>query len=326
MKKPILFTGITPTGDLSIGNYCGFVQHLITFQKEYHVLIMIADLHAITTFKKEINYYENSKKMASLLYSCGFEKKNTTIFLQSEVIEHLELYYFLSSFSNVNRLGDMIQYKEKQEKNLSLLSYPVLMAADIFMYDADLVIVGNDQKQHLELTKYLFQKFEKKVKKGLLKIPNFLIFSKDKGSRILSLSNPKKKMSKSDPNGCLFLKDTKETIEKKIKRAQTDSENKIRYDLENKPGISNLLVLFSVFSNLNIPTLEDKFNKKDYSFLKKELTEIINKKFLEIQEKNELFKKNIETVLLNNSLFLKKKAKKKIDEIKKALCISNSSE
>ena len=250
ITKPRFFTGIQATGTLTLGNYCGLIQDILKIQDNYEVIIMIADLHSLTIPKPNFNYREKCYEIASLLYACGLKEENCKIFVQSQIKEHVELAFFLSSHITVGRLGNMIEYKEKKKNeetgNLALLSYPVLMAADIFLYDADLVIVGQDQKQHLELTSNIAQKFNNFYEKKLLKTPEFSI--PNLGAKIMGLQNPRKKMSKSEQD-CIFLLDKPETIKKKIETAITDSENKIYYDPEKKPGISNLLTIYALLNN-----------------------------------------------------------------------------
>src|SRR6185437_14213344 len=249
MTKPRFFTGVQATGTLTLGNYFGLIHHILKIQEEYEVIIMIADLHALTVPKKEFNYRQKCYEMAALLYACGLKKENCKIFIQSEIKEHLELFYLLSSHVTVGKMGDMIQFKDKMEKegtgNLALLSYPVLMAADIFLYTeqekVDLVIVGQDQKQHTELAINLANKFNNFCGQKILKIPTFEI--PELGGKIMGLKDPTKKMSKSG-NDYIGLLDKPEEITKKIKRAKTDSEKKIYHDPEKRPGVSNLLTIY----------------------------------------------------------------------------------
>src|SRR4051812_20271527 len=257
-QKPRFFTGIKPTGTLTLAHYLGVIRHILAIQDQYEIIIMIGDLHALTIPNKEFNYREKCYEMASLLYACGLKEENCKVFIQSEIKGHLELAFFLSPHITVGRLGDMIEYKEKKKKNetgnLALLSYPVLMAADIFLYDADLVIVGQDQKQHLELTSDIAKKFNNFYdKKDLLKLPQFTI--PRFGAKIMGLKNPTKKMSKSEQD-IIALLDDPVAIKKKISQAETDSENKIYYQPEKKPGISNLLTIYALLSGKEIKGVE----------------------------------------------------------------------
>ncbi|CAG8832685.1 19566_t:CDS:1, partial [Racocetra persica] len=228
-------------------------------QDRYEVIIMIADLHALTLPQKGIDYQKNSQEIAALLYACGLKEENCKIFIQSQIKEHLELSFLLSPHVTVGILSNMIQYKEKKRSqetgNLSLLAYPVLMAADIFLYDVDLVIVGQDQTQHLELTTNIAQKFNNFYGKKLLKVPHFTIPSL--GAKIMGLNHPNRKMSKSE-NDYLALRDEPQTIKKKIAKAVTDSENKIYFDPQKKPGISNLLTIYALLTGCQITEAEEK--------------------------------------------------------------------
>jgi len=321
-QKPRFFTGFQPTGELTIGNYLGVIKNILKFQEKYEIIIMIADLHALTVPQKEINYQEKCYEMASLLYACGLKKENCKIFVQSEIKEHLELSFYLSPHVTVGKLGDMIQYKEKKKENetgnLSLLSYPVLMAADIFLYDADLVIVGQDQKQHLELTSDIAQKFNSFYEGGLLKIPEFSI--PNLGAKIMGLQNPEKKMSKSSKD-YISLLDDPESIKKKITTAVTDCENKIYYYSEKKPGISNLLTIYSLLNNQKITESEKDFNSLNYHQFKSQLIILINNKLSDIQIKYKLFLPKIKEILEENSNYLRSLAIKKINLVKKKIKI-----
>jgi tryptophanyl-tRNA synthetase len=323
-KKPILFTGITPTGTLTIGHYLGVVRHLVQLQKKYQIFFMIADLHALTTISdKGLNYKERTQEIASLLYACGLKEENCKIFVQSEIKEHVELSYFLSSYCAVGKLKNMIQYKEKslegKNTSASLLYYPILMAADILLYNADLVIVGKDQKQHLELTKYLINKFNFK-NNGIFKIPEFLIPSL--GSKVMGLKNPLKKMSKSE-NDYIAILDDSFSVRKKIMRAETDSEEKIYYDPKNKPGISNLLTVYSCFNNIQIDEAEKFFTNCTYKNLKESLIDLINGKLSKIQDKFEIYKINIDNLIKKNNNKIRKLAILNIKRIKKEIKLWN---
>ena len=321
-QKPRFFTGIQATGTLTLGHYLGVIRHILAIQEQYEVIIMIADLHALTIPKKDIDYQKNSYELAALLYACGLKEKNCKIFIQSQVKEHLELTFFLSPHITVGKLSDMIQYKEKKKEqetgNLSLLAYPVLMAADIFLYDADLVIVGQDQKQHLELTNDLAQKFNNFVGSELLKIPKFSI--PNFGAKIMGLQNPKKKMSKSEKDYIALL-DNSEIIEKKITTAVTDSENKIYYHPENKPGISNLLTIYALLNNQKMEEAEKYLITLNYHQFKLNLITLLNDKLREIQKSYKIFLPKIKELLEKNSNYLRILADKKVNLVKNELKI-----
>ncbi|CAG8455321.1 21712_t:CDS:1 [Gigaspora margarita] len=324
MSKPRLFTGIQPTGSLTLGHYCGVIHHIISLQNDYEVIIMLADLHALTLPNPHLNYQEKCYEMAALLYACGLREENCKIFCQSQVPEHLILSHLLSPFVTVGSLSHMIQYKEKKRGeetgNLALLSYPVLMAADIFLYDADLVIVGQDQRQHLELTNTIARKFNNFFGQNLLKIPQFSI--PDRGAKIMDLQNPTRKMSKSEPDH-LSLLDAPEIVKKKVVRAITDSENKIRYQPKKKPGISNLLTIYSLLADREIKEVERNLTDLNYHQFKLKLAELINDKLTIIQKNYGFWRVRVEELLRKNSNHLRLQAEKKIALLKEELAISS---
>ncbi|WNE41251.1 MAG: Tryptophan--tRNA ligase [Mycoplasmataceae bacterium] len=322
--KSRFFTGIQPTGILTLGHYFGVIQHILTIQEEYEVIIMICDLHALTIPKKDFDYKTTRKNIAALLYGCGLKEENCKIYFQSQIKEHLELNWLLTPFVTISELSNMIQYKEKKKSqesgSLALLSYPVLMAADIFLFDADLIIVGQDQKQHLELANNIAQKFNNFYEKDLLKIPKFTI--PKFGAKIMGFKNPQKKMSKSEQD-CIFLLDKPETIEKKIKTAETDSENKIYYNPEKKPGISNLLTIYALLNNKGIKESEEELGKEktNYSEFKSKIVALLSEKLEKIQEKYQYYLSSVEDITQKNTDYLKILAGKKIETVKKELKI-----
>src|SRR3954469_19878612 len=263
MSKPRFFTGIKTTGTLTLGHYLGVIHHALLLQEKYEVIIMIADLHALTIPNSQINHQAKAREIAALLYACGLKEENCKIFIQSHIKEHLELAWLLAPLVTVSELNSMIQYKEKKKNeetgNLALLAYPVLMAADILLYienaqkEVDLVIVGQDQQQHCELVNTVRRKFNNFYQTKILKLPRFNI--PELGSKIMGLQNPEKKMSKSESDYIALL-DKPEIIQKKIQQAQTDSENQIYYDPKKKPGISNLLIIYALLKNLTPLTAE----------------------------------------------------------------------
>jgi tryptophanyl-tRNA synthetase len=291
-----VFSGIRPTGELHIGNYLGAIKQWIKLQDENECFFCIVDYHAITTpfdpEKMEKNIFET---LIAYLAS-GLDPQKCTIFVQSQIKEHTELAWILGTITPIGDLRRMTQFKEKAKKhpeylNAGLLNYPILMAADILLYKTDLVPVGKDQIQHVELTREIARRFNKMFG-NVFKEPKVLI---SEGEKIMSLQNPKKKMSKTDdPKGCILLFDEPEEIEKKIKSAVTDLEREIRYDPVKKPGISNLLKIYSIFSEKNIKELEEKYKGKGYEEFKKDLTKLLVKK-LEIfrRKKKELEKRKV---------------------------------
>jgi len=296
-KNMRIFSGIRPTGELHIGNYFGAMKQGLKLQEKNECFFSIVDLHAVTTpYQKELLQKNILELMAAFL-AAGLDPEKCTIFVQSQIKEHTELAWILGTICPVGELKRMTQFKEKVKKyskniNAGLLNYPLLMASDILLYRTDLVPVGKDQKQHVELTQFLAEKFNKKFG-TVFKIPKPLI--PKAGAKVMSLQNPKKKMSKTDdPEGCLGLFDTPEEIERKIKIAVTDSGKEVKYDLMKKPGISNLLTIYSLFSGKSIKDLEKKFSGLGYEKFKKSLTELVVESLKPFREKrNELLKREV---------------------------------
>ena len=273
-----VFSGIRPSGDLHIGNYFGAIKQWVELQKTLDCVFSIVDLHAITTPYQSENLQKNILELTIALLAAGLDPEKCILFVQSQIKEHSELAWFLGTITPLGELKRMTQFKEKAKKhpeyvNAGLLNYPLLMAADILLYKADLVPVGIDQKQHLELTREIARKFNKTFGQ-VFKIPKVLL--SEKGQKIMSLQNPKKKMSKTDdPAGCIGIFDTSEEIKEKIMSAVTDSGKVIKYDLKRKLGISNLLSIYSLASGKSIKTLERDFKGKGYEEFKKSLTSLL---------------------------------------------------
>jgi tryptophanyl-tRNA synthetase len=291
-----VFSGIRPTGELHIGNYLGAIKQWVRLQEENECFFCIVDYHAITTPFKSEEMERNIFDTLIAYLAAGLDPKKCTIFVQSHVKEHTELAWILGTITPLGDLKRMTQFKEKSKKhpeyvNAGLLNYPLLMAADILLYKTDLVPVGKDQVQHVELTREIARRFNKMFGK-VFKEPKVLL---SEGEKIMSLQNPKKKMSKTDdPKGCILLFDTPEEIEKKIMRAVTDLGKEIKYDPAKKPGISNLLKIYSIFSEKPIKELEKKYNGKGYEEFKRDLAKLLIKK-LEIfrKKKGELEKRRV---------------------------------
>lgn len=296
-----IFSGIQPTGEIHIGNYLGAVKQWIELQNKNECIFTVVDLHALTATKNPKTFKaETIEKIAELL-ALGIDPKKCTLFVQSHVKEHTELTWILNTITPVSELERMTQFKDKSKKNLSninmgLMSYPVLMAADILLYKIDAVPVGKDQLQHLELTRIIAKKFNKKYG-DIFKEPKAIL--QEKGEKIMSLTDPKRKMSKSDePNSYISMFDTAKDIEKKISKATTDTGKEIKFDIKGKPGISNLLTIYSLFSSKSISSIEKEFKGKGYSEFKKALTTLL------IKELTPFSKKKKE--LLSNDSFIKK--------------------
>jgi len=292
-----VFSGIRPTGELHIGNYLGAIKQWVELQKKYECIFCIVDLHAITT---PFNPKEMPKKIldtAIVYLAAGLDPEKSIIFVQSQVKEHTELAWLLGTITPLGDLKRMTQFKEKSKENpeyinAGLLNYPLLMAADILLYQTDLVPVGIDQKQHVELAREIARKFNRKFGKTF-KEPEVLL-SKF-GQKIMSLEDPKKKMSKTgDPRGCIELFDEPEIIRKKIMSAVTDLGKEIKYDPIKKPGISNLLTIYSLFSGKSISQLEKEFKDKGYEEFKKSLIAILINSLKPLREKRKkLLKKEV---------------------------------
>jgi len=274
-----IFSGIQPTGTLHIGNYLGAIKQWIELQEKNECLFCIVDLHALTAPPYQPEALQDLILEKAIVYlAAGVDPEKTIIFVQSEIKEHSELAWLLNTITPVGELNRMTQYKEKAKKfsqnlNAGLLNYPVLMAADILLYQTDIVPVGQDQKQHVELTRMIAKKFNQKFGRTF-KIPKLKL--SETGAKIMSLTQPLKKMSKTDqPESQLLLFDEPEEIKQKIMKAVTDTGKIIKYDPKNKPGISNLLTIYSLFSAQTIKELERKFKGKGYADFKKSLAELL---------------------------------------------------
>jgi len=276
MKR--ILSGSAPSGYLCIGNYLGALKNWVELQEEYDCIYVIVDLHAITTQQKPSELRKQSLSFLAQYVACGIDPEKSTIIIQSHVPQHTELSWVLSTMTYMGELNRMTQFKEKSKQyneniNAGLYTYPVLMASDILLYQADLVPVGADQKQHLELTRNLAQRFNSRYS-DTFTIPEPFIPSI--GSRIMSLQDPTKKMSKSDTdlNNIITLLDKPEIIRKKLKRAVTDSGKRILFDPEKRLGVANLMNLYSGLTGLEISAIESHFDGKMYSDLKIELSEL----------------------------------------------------
>jgi tryptophanyl-tRNA synthetase len=285
MKK-IVLSGTTTSGELTIGNYIGAINQWKEMIEDYDCYFMVANLHSITVYQDPNELISRTEKFFALYIALGLDPSKCTIFIQSQVPEHSQLQWILNCLVPIGYLNRMTQFKDKSQnsKNIlaGLLNYPVLMAADILLYKADFVPVGEDQKQHLELCRDIVGFFENNYGQ-LWKMPNPLI--PKEGARIMSLTDPLKKMSKSDidKNSFISLLDEPKVVEKKIKKAVTDLGTKVAYNLENK-GIANLMTLYHVLSGLSYHAIEKEFEGKLYGHFKVQLAEIINEKLMPVRE------------------------------------------
>ena len=287
-----IVSGIQPSGNLTLGNYLGAIKQFVDLQnslEDVNFYIFIADMHAITVPKVPAELRKNIRELAALYLAAGLNPEKVNLFIQSEVREHAELGYALQTITYIGELERMTQFKDKKQKQTAgvssaLLTYPVLMAGDILLYNADYVPVGVDQKQHLELTRTLAERFNNRYS-PTFNIPEALLVKN--GSKVMSLTDPTKKMSKSDPNekSCIYLTDPENIIRKKIASAVTDSETCVKYDVENKPGISNLLTILSACTNKSISELEEEFKDANYGTFKKAVADAVVDLLKPIQEK-----------------------------------------
>ncbi len=283
-----ILTGVKPTGTLTLGNYIGVLKNLKNLQKDGEMFIFIADLHALTLPIDPKELSKNSIDIACFYLAAGLDPEKNTLFLQSSVSEHAELAIILQNYLYMGELGRMTQYKDQSVKlnqnaiGLGIFAYPVLMASDILLYDVDTIPVGEDQVQHVELTRDLANRFNKRYGETFV-LPQPLV--NKVGKRIMSLSDPTKKMSKSDPKGDIYLLDDEKTIRKKIMSAVTDLDNEIKYDVEKKPGISNLLTIYAALSDCSIEDAVKHFSGYGYGDFKKEVADVVVNEIIPFQER-----------------------------------------
>jgi tryptophanyl-tRNA synthetase len=276
--KPILLSGSAPSGDLTLGNFIGAIRNWKKLEADYDCFYMVVDLHSITTKQDPKVLRDRSLSFFAQYLACGLDPKKNTAFVQSHVAEHAELAWVLNCFTPFGDLSRMTQFKDKSQKhpkniNAGLFTYPVLMAADILLYQTNLVPVGEDQKQHLELTRDIALRFNNELGQTFTVPEPFIA---PVGGRVMALQEPNRKMDKSDPNqqNTVFLLDEPKAIEKKFKSATTDSGSEIVYR-DDKPGVSNLLEIYSVLSGLSIPQTEQHFQGKMYGHLKMEIGALV---------------------------------------------------
>ncbi len=286
MKK--IFSGVQPTGTVTLGNYIGAFKQFTDLQDEYDCIFCIVDQHAITMPQDRLELRKNIRALAALYLAVGIDPEKVTLFIQSEVPAHAQAGWMLQCVSTIGELERMTQYKDKSAKNTSvlagLLTYPPLMAADILLYQTDIVPVGDDQKQHIELTRDLAERFNRKYN-DIFTIPDIRV--PKNGARIMSLQDPSKKMSKSDTNkkAIITLLDDLKTIEKKIKSAVTDSEGVVSYDPINKPGVANLLTIEAALTAESIDSLVAKYEGSGYGDFKASVAKAVTEHLAPIQER-----------------------------------------
>ncbi|WP_164215002.1 tryptophan--tRNA ligase [Virgibacillus sp. YIM 98842] len=319
-----IFSGIQPSGTLTLGNYLGALQQFVQLQDDYQCYFCIVDEHAITVPQDRLELRNNIRSLAALYLASGIDPKKSTLFIQSEVPAHTQFGWMLQSISYIGELERMTQFKDKSEGkegvSSALLTYPALMAADILLYRTDVVPVGEDQKQHLELTRDLAQRFNNRFN-DIFTIPEVRI--PKVGARIMSLQEPTKKMSKSDTNekGFISMLDKPKKIEKKIKSAVTDSEGVVKFDKENKPGVSNLLTIYSSCTGESIKTLEEKYEGRGYGDFKQGVAEAVINILKPIQEKYDALMESdeLDDILDNGREKASLTANKTVAKAKKAM-------
>ncbi len=320
MEKKTILSGIQATGSLTLGNYLGALNNWVEMQDKYDCYYMIADLHTLTIRNDPETLRENTLKLIALYVAAGLDPDKNTIFIQSHIPAHPALSWVLNCYTYMGELNRMTQFKDKSLKhadniNSGLFTYPVLMAADILAYNADLVPVGDDQKQHLEITRDIAERFNS-IYGNTFKIPE--VYIGKVGARIMGLQNPTSKMSKSavDPMDKVLLTDSPDEIRKKFKKAVTDSENCVRYDVTNKPGVSNLMSIYGIIKNKSMEDIEKEFSGQGYGTFKTAVAEAVVERLEPLQKKyNEL----LENPDKLKAIYEKgdKKAKEKSDKLLK---------
>ncbi len=306
-KKPVILSGIQPSGHLMIGNYLGALKNWVAMQDDYYCYFMLVDLHAITVRQDPSNFRQRCYDFIALYLACGIDPEKSCIFVQSHVPAHAELAWILNCYTYMGELNRMTQFKDKARKNelnvnAGLFTYPVLMASDILLYQADCVPVGADQKQHLELTRDIAMRFNE-VYGSTFKAPE--PFIPPAGARIMSLQEPTSKMSKSDENdrNYIALLDPPDVARSKIKRAVTDSGADIRYD-EERHGVANLMRIYEAMTGDSMETIEQRYKGKGYAEFKADLAEIVVEFLAPIQERYKAIRadrKALDAILANGA-------------------------
>lgn len=322
-ERKIIFSGIQPSGNMTIGNYLGAMKNWVKLQEEYNSYYCIVDMHAITVPKEASVLRKKSLELLATYLACGIEPEKNTMFIQSHVSAHAELAWVLNCLTYMGELSRMTQFKDKSRKNegnisAGLFDYPVLMAADILLYQTDLVPVGHDQKQHLELARDLANRFNNKYS-DTFKVPDPYI--PDVGARIMSLQEPTSKMSKSDKNenGFILMLDKPDDIKRKIKRAVTDSIGVVKFN-EEQLAIKNLMTIYSSFAGKTIQEIEQMYEGKGYGQFKGDLTEVIIEGLRPIRDKFDDLMKNkdyLENIYMEGAYAAEAKARKTLRKVYK---------
>ncbi len=325
MSKQRIFSGIQPTNNIHIGNYFGAVKNWIDLQNDYECIFSVVDLHAITVYQKPADLKNNILNLVKTYLALGIDPKKSLIFQQSDVKEHAELCWILNSIAKIGEMERMTQYKEKSAShpeniNVGLFDYPVLMAADILLYDTEAVPVGEDQKQHLELARDLAIRFNSLYGETFV-VPEPII--KKEGARLMGLDDPSKKMSKSASSAFNYISllDDPEVAKKKIMKAVTDSGSEIKHT-DDKPALKNLLTIYSLLSNEKISEIEKKYIGRGYGDFKKDLAEIVANFLIDFQKKfNKISDKDVKDILAKGAKSASKIAEKKMEKVKEKIGI-----
>lgn len=322
--KKRIFSGVQPSGNLHIGNYLGAIKNWVELQNEFDSIFCVVDLHAITVPQDPESLRKNIIELAKVYLACGIDPKKSAIFIQSHIKEHAELAWILNTIAKMSELDKMTQFKDKTQKGgregsaVGLYDYPILMAADILLYDTEKVPVGEDQVQHVELTRTLAKRFNSKFGEVFV-VPEPILVKE--GARIMGLDNPEKKMSKSAGSeyNYIALTDSAEVIRKKIKKAVTDSGSEIKY-ADDKPALKNLINIYSGFSNKSPKEIEKMYSGKGYVDFKNDLAEVIINALKPIQEKmNSLSDEEVLKILEDGAKKVRPLAQKKMEEVKKKI-------
>lgn len=325
MKR--MLSGIKPSGSLTLGNYIGALRNFVAYQDEYEMFVFVANLHTLTVHQDPKVLKKNLRDTVLLYLACGLDPTKTTLFMQSDVLEHAQLGFILSCNTYLGELNRMTQYKDKVAKGTDSLSagfyvYPSLMAADILLYQPDYVPVGDDQKQHVELTRDVAVRFNHTYG-DTFKVPQALI--PKQGARIMSLSDPSKKMSKSDDNdkGCIYLLDEPARARKKIMSAVTDSLNTIAFDPIAQPGVSNLLTIEASLSGRSVEDLLKKYEGQGYGELKRGVAEAVEATLIELQARFNALdaSASLEQILASGRLKATTVAKRTLSEVSQRIGI-----
>ncbi len=323
--KKTIFSGVQPSGNLHIGNYLGAITQWTQMQDEYNCIFCVVDYHAITVKQDPEILRKKIIEVAKIYLAAGIDPKKSIIFQQSDISEHTELAWTLNTLTRMSDLYRMTQFKDKiggsKEENagVGLFDYPVLMASDILLYNTDVVPVGDDQLQHIELTRELAHRFNRDFKE-VFKVPEGRTLKS--GARIMGLDDPTKKMSKSAKSeyNYIALTDDLSKAAKKIMRAETDSSSEVKYDIKSKPGISNLLVVYSLLADESIKNLEDKYKNKGYGDFKKDLAEVVKKFLINFQNKyNKISDEEVKEILSKGAKKVQPIASDTLSKVKSAI-------